>query len=151
MALSAAQRRTLAVALALDGGSPAEVADVLDVSPSSVWRWLQRWRDGGQAGLRTRPGQGRPPKLSDAQARQVLGWLDRSPCDFGFATERWTAPRVAALVERRLGVRMNHRYLNDWLSRRGITPQVPQRQPRERDDRAIARWIAQEWGRIKKT
>src|SRR5258705_10764867 len=115
MALSAAQRRTLAVALALDGGSsPAEVADVLDVSPSSVWRWLQRWRDGGQAGLRTRPGQGRPPKLSDAQARQVLGWLDPNPCDFGFATQRWTAPRVAALVKPRLGARMNHRYLNDW-------------------------------------
>jgi transposase len=61
----------------------------------------------------------------------------RSPCDFGFATERWTAPRVAALIESRFGIRMNHRYVNAWLAQRGITPQVPKRRPGERDEQAI--------------
>src|SRR6266498_916262 len=72
---------------------------------------------------------------SDVCSSDLLNWLSHaSPCDFGFVTERWTAPRVALLIERRFGVRMNHRYLNDWLRHRGgITPQVPERRPRERD------------------
>ncbi len=151
MALSAVQLRELAVAMMLDGESPEAVADILGVNESSVWRWRRRWRAKGPSGLLTRPGQGRPPKLSDLQAREVLRWLDTSPRDFGFATERWTAPRVAALIDRSFGVRMNHRYLNDWLRRRDVTPQVPQRRPRERDDAKIEQWISHDWPRIKKT
>jgi transposase len=74
-----------------------------------------------------------------------------SACDFGFVTDRWTAPRVALLIEDRFGVRMHHRYLNDWLWRRGgITPQVPERRPVERDERAIRRWLDERWPAIKK-
>ena len=150
MALSMEQRRRLAVALALDGEAPEQVADVLRVSERSVWRWLRAWREGGDAGLATRPGWGRPPKLTGAQAARVLGWLDRSPCEFGFATERWTAPRLAAVMEGRLGVRMNHRYVSDWLARRRFTPQVPERRPRERDEGAVRAWVDRDWPAIKK-
>ncbi|MBV8780825.1 MAG: transposase [Phycisphaerae bacterium] len=150
MALSMVQRRQLAVAMVLEGEEPQQVADVLHVSERSIWRWLNQFRERGDAGLATRPGWGRPPKLSDSQAIEVLGWLAKSPCNFGFVTERWTAPRIAALIEARLGVRMNHRYLNDWLARRGFTPQVPQRRPRERDESVIRQWIAQRWPLIKK-
>src|SRR5687768_14749377 len=152
-ALSAEQLRRLAVLMVSDGDPPDEVADLLDVSERSVWRWLSRWRRRGQlgdAGLATRPGRGRPPKLTGRQAARVLRWVEGSPCDFGFATERWTAPRVAAVIERELGVHMNHRYLNHWLAVRDVTPQVPPRVPRERDDDRIAAWVAHAWPGIKK-
>jgi transposase len=145
--------RQLAVSMVLDGEPPEEVADTLHVGERSVWRWLAAWRADGSAGLISRPRSGRPPKLSDAQAQQVLAWIHdgRSATEFGFVTERWTAPRVAELIRRCFGVRMNARYLNDWLRRRGqITPQVPQRQPRERDQRVIDAWVAHDWPRIKK-
>jgi transposase len=152
-ALSAEQVRRLAVSMFLDGDPPDVVAETLGVSERSVWRWAARWRGRGRAGdaaLATRPGRGRPPKLTARQAGQVLRWVERSPCAFGFATERWTAPRLAAVVAERLGVRLNHRYLNDWLRRRGVTPQVPPRVPRERDDAAVAAWVADVWPGIKK-
>lgn len=152
-ALSAEQLRRLAVLMVNDGDVPEEVADLLEISERSVWRWLSRWRRRGRlgdAGLATRPGRGRPPKLTGRQAAQVLRWIRSSPCDFGFATERWTAPRVAAVIEQRLGVQMNHRYLNDWLRVRGITPQVPPRLARERDEGLIAAWVAHAWPGIKK-
>src|SRR5687767_15348522 len=145
MALSMEQRRRLGVVLVLDGEAPEQVADVLRVSERSVWRWLSAWREGGDPGLRTRPGWGRPPKLTDAQAARVLGWVGRSACEFGFVTERWTAPRLAAVIEDRFGVRMNHRYLNDWLARRSVTPQVPEPRPRERDEQAVRAWVARDW------
>ncbi len=142
--------RRLAVSRVGEGDSPAEVAEFLGVSERSVWRWLSDWRSGGDAALAARPGRGRPCKLTGRQAEQVLCWLDRSPCEFGFPTEWWTAPRVALLVEREFGVRMNHRYLNGWLGRRGVTPQMPERVPRERDQAVIDAWVGRDWPRIKK-
>ena len=151
MAGSLPDVRRLAVERVLDGESPGEVAAFLAVARRSVERWVRAWQSGGDDALRTRPRSGRPPKLDAEQAAQVLAWIDRSPCEFGFPTERWTAPRVAALLRRRLGLAMNHRYLNDWLRRRGdVTPQIPPRQARERDEAEIARWVAEDWPLIKK-
>jgi hypothetical protein len=45
---------------------------------------------------------------------------------------------------------MNHRYLNDWLRRRGVTPQIPGKVARERDEAAIRWWVATVWPRIKR-
>jgi transposase len=143
--------RHLGISMLAGGESPPDVAELLGVSERSVWRWQRLWRRDGAAGLAARPGRGRPPKLTDGQAALVLSWVDRSPGEFGFATDRWTAPRLAAVLWRELRVRMNHRYLNDWLARRGVTPQVPQRVPRERDEAAVAAWVAGRWPLIKKT
>ena len=152
-ALPAEGVRLLAVRLVLRGEPPDEVAERLGVSERSVWRWLGRWRRRGRLGedaLAVRPGRGRPPKLDAAQAARVSRWLDGRASDFGFTTDRWTAPRVASLIESRLGVRMNHRYLNEWLRGRGVTPQVPPRQARERDEAMIGAWLAHAWPGIKK-
>src|SRR5688572_24826845 len=119
-ALSAEQLRRLAVLMVSDGDPPDEVADLLDVSERSVWRWLSRWRRRGRLG------------------------------DVGVATGRWTARRVAAVIERELGVHRNRRYLNHRLAVRDATPQVPPRVPRERDDDRIAAWVAHAWPGIKK-
>ena len=146
-----ARVRSIGVARVLEGWGPQEVAESLGVNVSSVCRWVKRFERGGGAGLGPAPVPGRPPKLTARQAERVLSWVrDRSPLDFGFRTEHWTARRVAAVVAERTGVRFNHRYLNDWLARRGISPQLPQRVPRERDEAAIARWVARDWPAIKR-
>jgi transposase len=98
-----------------------------------------------------KPHPGPKPRLNGNQARQVLGWLKRSPTDFGFDTELWTAPRVARLIQERFGVEYHPRYVNEWLTKRGITPQKPERQPRERNARRVAAWLSRTWPRIKKT
>lgn len=142
--------RRLAVARVLDGYDIADVADFLGVAACSVRRWVAAHAREGDAGLSAAPPAGRPARLTEAQASQVLGWLDRAPTDFGFVTRRWTAPRLAAVIERELGVRFNHRYLNRWLARRRVTPQVPARRAREQDPALVAWWLRRRWPRIKK-
>jgi transposase len=142
--------RRIAVARLDEGYDTREVAEFLGVSVRSVQRWAQVRNCRGESALAARPHPGRPPKLDDAQAATVLSWLDRRPCDFGFVTQRWTARRLAELNGMELGVRMNPRYLSDWLGRRHITPQVPKRSPCERDEGEIRWWVNDLWPRIKK-
>jgi len=142
--------RRLAVSRLDDGYDSVEVAEFLGVSVRSVQRWLRVSRLHGKSALTGRRHPGRPPKLDGAQAATVLKWLSSRPCDFGFATQQWTAGRVAELIDRELGVQMNHRYLSRWLRQRNITPQTPALVPRERDEAEVRRWVDQAWPRIKK-
>lgn len=142
------KRRRLAVARVNEGYSQISVAQFLGVNYRTVRRWCQRFREHGEAGLTATPHPGREPKLKPWQEGLVLTWFRKSPQSFGFATELWTAPRVAQVIERKWGVKFHPRYLNHWLTQRGITPQKPERQPRERNQREIDRWLAVEWPRI---
>jgi transposase len=145
------RRRRLAVARLAEGYSTEEVADFLDVTPRSVWRWLAAFRREGDGGLTARPGfgLGPPPKLTRTREKIVLRWLSDSPTEYGFPTDLWSAPHLARLIEQEFDVHFHPNYLSTWLRRRGYTPQKPRRVPRERDDRAIARWLARDWPRIK--
>jgi transposase len=104
------------------------------------------WRRYAAAGRRPRP-----PKLSDAQAAQVEQALRQGALANGFATDLWTLDRVAQVVQRLTGVRLAR--ASTWrllVGRLGWSLQRPERQARERDEEAIARWVAYEWPRIKK-
>jgi transposase len=142
--------RILALLRCSQGWSSRGVAEFLGIHPRTVRRWKTRLRREGEAGLSNRPRSGRPPKLSATQTEQVLGWIEQTPKDFGFTTERWTAPRLAAVIEEVFGVALNHRYLNDWLRRHGVSPQIPERRPRERDPLLVQAWVRHQWPRIKK-
>ena len=58
----------------------------------------------------------------------------------GIAPEAREAARASA---RREGLSVS-----EWLTRRDVTPQKPQKRPRERDLNAIRRWQTHTWPRI---
>lgn len=140
--------RRLAIQRLLEGYSAREVSDFLGIHIRTVYYWQASYRKQGDDGLKSKPPPGRPRKLKPHQERIVLGWFRKSPKSFGFPTELWTARRVAQLIERKWGVSFNSRYLNSWLAARHITPQKPQRIPREADQEAIEEWRTHEWPRL---
>jgi transposase len=144
------RRRLLAVERVLEGHPMQDVADFLGVQVRSVQRWVQTLSQQGVAGLAARPVAGRPAKLTATQEKIIRRWLAESPLEHGFPTELWTATRLAALIQEEWDITLHPRYLCCWLRARGLTPQKPRLVPRERDDDAIAAWLAQDWPRIKK-
>ena len=59
--------------------------------------------------------------------------------------------RVAVVITQRTGVRYHPGHVWVILRRRlGWTLQRPERRASDRDEEAIARWVAQEWPRINK-
>jgi transposase len=144
------RRRLLAVQRVLEGYTTVEVGDFLGVDPSSVRRWLAVFQQDGAAGLAARPTPGRPSKLTLCQEKIVRRWLADSPTEHGFANELWTAARLALLIDEEWGISLHPHYLSAWLRQRRYTPQLPRRVPREADEVEVARWLAQDWPRIKR-
>lgn len=142
------RRRRMAVERVEQGYTQISVARFLGINYRTMRRWHARFREEGEEGLAAKPHPGGKPKLTPRQQQCVLTWFRKNPKSFGFATELWTAPRVAQVIERKWGVKFHPRYLNHWLKQRGITPQKPERQARERNPRDIRRWLKHDWPRI---
>ena len=143
-------RRRLAVARVKQGWKQKDVAAFLGVSTRAVGKWVAAYRTDGDDGLKGRPRTGPRPELSERQEQAVLSWLAKSPKAFGYPTDLWTTRRLAEVIGRRFGVRFNPNYLAAWLARRGYSPQKPEVRAIERDNPAVARWLAEDWPRIKK-
>ena len=148
------EERRLAAGRLLRAGrlSQAEIARRLGVSPAAVSQWAKQLHDGprGLAALRRHPKPGRPPRLRPSQWQQLLGILARGAKRSGFETERWTLPRVRAVIERRFGVTYHVDYLSTRLRDLGWSAQVPAVRAAERDEELIRAWLDRDWPRIKK-
>lgn len=145
------RRRRRAVALLQQGVPPVEIARRLGVDRRSVRRWRARYKRGGAAALAAQPVPGRPSKLDARARRRLEADLLRGARACGFPTDLWTCPRVAEWIRRRFGVRYHVDHLSRLLHALGWSPQKPERRARERDERAIRRWVRQRWPQVKKT
>ena len=94
--------------------------------------------------------EGRVARCFHAQWREGLTILARGAKRSGFETERWTLPRIRAVIHRRFGVVYHVDYLSSRLRDLGWTPQVPAVWAAERDEELIRAWLDRDWPRIKK-
>ena len=99
------QRRVRAMELLEQGHAPVEVARIVGVDRRSVRRWKAAYRERGHEGVQARPAPGAPAKLSTEQKADLEMALLLGAQDAGFATDLWTCPRVAELIEKQFGVR----------------------------------------------
>jgi transposase len=133
------------------GKSQADVAQALGVSRESASKWYQLWSEGGRAALAGAGRAGRLPRLSNDRLGEVISALERGPRANGFATDLWTLARVADVIEATTGVRYSQ--TQTWTilhDRLGWSRQRPSRRALERNEEAIANWVAKDWPRIKK-
>ncbi|HVA01768.1 MAG TPA: IS630 family transposase [Terriglobia bacterium] len=137
------RRRLRAVALLTQGHPPVEVARMVGANRRSVRRWKAAYRKKGRRAIEARPASGRPPKLPAPQMRRLERVLLRGAKAAGFATNLWTCPRVARLIERRFRVHYHVDHIGRLLHSLGWSPQKPARRAVERDEEGIRRWIKQ--------
>lgn len=132
--------------------SQAEIARRFGVSPAAVSQWAKQLRDDtrGLAALRRHPQSGRPPRLRTSQWKELHDILSRGAKRAGFQTERWTLPKIRAVIKQRWGVTYHVDYLSTRLRDLGWTVQVPAVRAAERDEELIRAWLDRDWPRIQK-
>jgi transposase len=136
------RRRRRAVLLLAAGTPQTEVARRIEVSRQSVWRWEKLRKAGGMEALRRPKRFGRPRKLSDSQCEELIKYLKAGALAAGFATELWTLPRIASLIEQRFAVYPTEPSVWRLLGALGWSVQRPTGQARQRDEKAIRTWKA---------
>ncbi len=141
------RRRNRAVTLLEQGESPTVVARILGITPSSLHRWRRMARQG--QGLSAKPVPGAKRRLTDPQLRELDLLLDKGAPAHGFPNELWTAARVAQVIHRRFGVEYHPEHVRKLLRRRlDWTSHKPQERARERNDKEVERWKADDLPRI---
>lgn len=145
------QRREHAIELLHDGHQPFEVASMLKVDRRSVRRWNAAYRKKGTKALQAKPAPGRPPKLSHRDKTRLEKLLLKGAKSAGFATELWTCPRIVEMIRNHFGVHYHVDHVGRLLRAMGWRPQKPTRRAVERDEKAIANWVKNDWPRVKKT
>src|SRR6266851_4707215 len=145
------ERRMRAADMFEQGVTPAEIARQVGVSHQIVSDWRAAWRRSGRNGLRAAGRAGRLPKLNRDQLDVVEVELAKGAEANGYPNDLWTLKRVAEVIERLTGV--SYHPARVWyILRQGLnwTWQRPARRATERDDEAIARWVKEQWPRLKK-
>ncbi len=132
------------------GKGISEVARLLGVMPTSVFRWKKALQEGGLEALEAKPHPGRRSALSAKQKEELVALLRQGPLAAGFATDLWTLERVAQVIKKRFGIEYHPSHVWRILRDLGWSPQKPDRRARERNEEAIAAWRDETWPQIKK-
>jgi transposase len=124
-----------------------EIAEIQGASDVTVYKWLDRFDEGGPEGLYDQEREGRPPKLDEdaeaeikeaeikeaeikeaeikeAEIKRVIG---EPPTEEGYNASRWTAPRLARHLEKELGVEVHPETVRRALRRLQFSWKRPRR------------------------
>ena len=145
------QRRERAIALLKEGYQPCDVASMLKVDRRSVRRWNAAYRKAGKQALQAKPTPGRPAKLSDKDRARLEAVLLKGAKAAGYASDLWTCPRIAEVIEQRFEVTYHVDHIGRLMRALGWSPQKPSRRAIERDEEAIRTWVKNDWPGVKKT
>ena len=146
-----ARRKQAAVLFSAGRLKQAEIARRLGVSRTSVHRWYVAWRQDGASGLRGAGRAGRKPRLEKTDLRILDRTLREGAAAWGFPTDLWTLPRVARVIKEITGVKYHPGHVWRILRNLNWSRQRPARRAKERNEKEIQRWVAEDWPRVKKT
>lgn len=114
------KRRLDAVQDLLRGLTQSNVARKFGVSRTTASRWNRALRQKGVEALRKRRATGRPSRLSREQLQIIPDIFSQGAIVHGFADNRWTTARLAAVIESRFGVHYDHDHVGRLMQKLGL-------------------------------
>ena len=146
-----AHLRRLVVKAVRGGMKQTDAARTYQVSLRAVRKWVGLAKGGGLRALKPgrrgrRPGEGRLDKSQAARIRALI--VGKLPDQLKLPFYLWTRAAVASLIEREYAVQVSATTVGRYLKAWGMSPQKPVRRAYERNDAAIARWLAEDYPAI---
>ncbi len=144
------QIRIMAVRRVREGEVPSEVIRSYGLCRTTIYRWLRAARRGGDKALKAHKSPGPKHKLTGRQRQQVFRWINgKDPRQYGFDFGLWTRKIVQSLIAEKFGFDVGVTAVGRLLGELEITPQKPLCRAYERDPKAIARWMKQDYPRLR--
>lgn len=117
--------RLMAVERVREGEPPSAVISSYGFSRTTIYKWLSAARRPGVGlrALQARPAPGRPRRLTPRQEQRVFRWINgKDPRQYGLDFGLWTRSVVAALIERKFGIRLGLTAIGELLAKLDLTP-----------------------------
>ena len=144
-------RKMAVQAMTEKGFSPEDVSDLLNISRTSIYVWLKRFKMEGYEGLDTKKAPGAPPVVTETLDHWLKHTvLERTPEDFGYETPLWTCALLAEVLGDRFGVEVGGAAINQHLHRLGLSCQQPTYRPREQDTAAVEHFVNDTFPKIQR-
>lgn len=132
------------------GISQADVARKFKVSPAAVKYWHDAWEKQGLEGLKSKGHPGFSSELTEENRKKLKKTLLRGAKKYGYPTDLWTLPRIAAVIRKEFGISFSCVWVWKIILSLGFTSQKPQERNKERDEKAIGEWKTKTFPRLKK-
>ena len=97
-----------------------QIADDLGITPRTVQRWLNRYLERGQAGLRPRKAKGAEARILPDLADEVRRWVIEGPAAQGLDRANWTHAELAEHLFRTHGIRASRSAMQRFCQKLGI-------------------------------
>ncbi len=110
--------------IAFGNNSAEEVAQILKISPRSIFRWVVKFKKNDIDGLREKPKGHYKSKLTEERKAQVKEWIRKGRNSRG-ETIHWTLQKLKLEVYRELGVTISTTALWQNLKKMGLVIRRP--------------------------
>jgi transposase len=116
---AAAARRILALAMVLEGADRTTAARTCGMDRQTLRDWVHRYNAHGLEGLRAVKPPGPAPKLTPAQAAELVALVEAGPDPVRNGVVRWRRIDLRDELHRRFGVALHERSVGKVLKRLG--------------------------------
>jgi transposase len=131
------------------GMKQVEVVSILEVSRTSVVRWLRNYRQEGMNGLKQKTRgrrHGQKRRLDREQERSIQRMLvDKTPDQLKLPFALWTRKAVQEAIAQHYDVKLPIRTVGEYLHRWGFTPQKPIKKAYEQQPERVRKWLDEEY------
>lgn len=117
------QHRIQIMLLADRGYSQAEIRKTLGCSQDTIRYWIAIAKS-GQAHLWQEFAVGRPKLVNEEYCQRLQELVGRSPRDYGYAFQRWTAYWLSKHLAKELGITVSDRHINRLLKSMGLSTRM---------------------------
>lgn len=131
-----------------------KIANVLGVHRNTVSEWIKKWQNDGIKSIKTKK-RGR----KDGQCRRLTpkeeqdipkDMIDHCPDQLKLSFALWTRQAVQEHIKVKYDKDVPIRTVGEYLKRWNFTPQKPIKVAYQRDDKAVKKWLDEEFPAIKK-
>ncbi|WP_026257367.1 IS630 family transposase [Actinopolymorpha alba] len=104
-----------------DGESVAGIAERFKTTKPTVYKWVDRFTEGGVAALESRKSTGRPRSISGSVRSRIVALTKRPPPKETGLTH-WSTQEMAKYLKRHEGINVSHNFVAELWREHGLKP-----------------------------
>lgn len=144
------EERFAAVQMYDNGLDADRIAEIMNVSRSSVFDWVWKYHQGGLAAISTKFASGRPTVLQDSEMIRLYTMIyGKDPRAYSFGLALWTRALIRDLIKKAFGKEVSLVTVGRILKKLGMSAQRPLYRSWKQDPERVARWKREEYPAIK--